>query len=189
MSIFFALQFGDHCLNANTAQADAGTDGIDGHVFGSDGQFGFGTRITGNPHDFDDAVINFRNFLSKQGGQKFRAGARQENLRAFGFAADVKNISAHAVAVLNFSLGIISSRRSTASVLPMSSTTLPNSDSFNGSVNDGAHFFFVFFVLTVAFGVTHFLNDHLFGGLGGDAAEINRRQSVNNEVADDGVFL
>ena len=39
-------------------------------------------------------------------------------------------------------------------------------------------------ILALALGVAHFLHDHLLGGLGGDAREIDRRQGLGDDVAD-----
>ena len=186
---FFALQFGNHRLNADAAQADTGADRIDGDVFRPYRQFGFGAGIAGNAHDLDDAVINFRHFLSEQGGQKFGTGAGKENLRAFGFAADVEYVSADTVAVFEFfprndfvaaqhGFGFADVEYDVAEL-----------DPFDGTVNDGAHFFLVFFILAVAFGVAHFLHDHLFGGLGGNPAEVDRRQGIDDEIAGNGAFF
>ena len=67
---FFTLQFGNHGLNANTAQTHTGADGINRHIVRSNGNFSLRTRITGNTDDFNNAVINFRNLWRKQFGQK-----------------------------------------------------------------------------------------------------------------------
>ena len=51
-------------------------------------------------------------------------------------------------------------------------------------MHDFADAVLVFLVLALAFGVAHFLHDHLLGGLGSDAAEIDRRQRFGDNVAD-----
>ena len=45
------------------------------------------------------------------------------------------------------------------------------------------------FILALALGIANFLKDHLFGGLRGDAAELDRRQRINDIVARDGAIL
>ena len=45
------------------------------------------------------------------------------------------------------------------------------------------------FSLPLALGVADLLEDDLLGGLGGDAAELDRRQRVDDEVADRRVLL
>ena len=52
------------------------------------------------------------------------------------------------------------------------------------AVDDLADAVLVFLVLALAFGVAHLLHDHLFGGLRGDAREIDRRQGLGDDVAD-----
>ena len=44
-------------------------------------------------------------------------------------------------------------------------------------------------ILALALGVADLLEDDLLGGLGGDAAELDRRQRIDDEVADRGVRL
>ena len=44
-------------------------------------------------------------------------------------------------------------------------------------------------ILALALGVADLLEDHLLGGLGGDPAELDRRQRVDDEVADRGALL
>jgi hypothetical protein len=44
-------------------------------------------------------------------------------------------------------------------------------------------------ILALALGVADLLEDDLLGGLGGDAAELDRRQRIDDEVADHGAWL
>ena len=46
-----------------------------------------------------------------------------------------------------------------------------------------------FLVLALALGVADLLEDHLLGGLRGDAAELDRRQRIDDEVAELGALL
>lgn len=50
-------------------------------------------------------------------------------------------------------------------------------------MDDLADAVLVFFILALTLGVAHLLDDHLLRGLGGDAAEIHRRQLVFDQVA------
>ena len=59
---------------------------------------GAAARIARHGADFDDAVIDFRHFLREQAHHELRMAARQEDLRAAGFAAHVIDIGADAVA-------------------------------------------------------------------------------------------
>ena len=45
------------------------------------------------------------------------------------------------------------------------------------------------FILALALGIADLLEDHLLGGLRGDASELDRRQRVNDEVAHNGALL
>src|SRR3546814_13739186 len=44
-------------------------------------------------------------------------------------------------------------------------------------------------ILPLALGVADLLEDNLLGGLRGDAAELDRRQRIDDEIADDRAFL
>src|SRR5262249_54533584 len=94
-----ALQFVDHGLHTRTPHADAGADGIDRGIARDYGDLGARTGIAGNGLDFDDAVIDFRDFLREQFGGELRMGARQEDLRAARLTTHVVDISPNAVAV------------------------------------------------------------------------------------------
>ncbi len=85
MSIFSPLQFGDNRLHARTTHTDAGADRIDAGIAADHGDLGARARIAGDRLDLDDAVIDFRHFLSEQLRHELRMGARQENLRAARF--------------------------------------------------------------------------------------------------------
>ena len=60
-------------------------------------------------------------------------------------------------------------------------------DALDQAVDDLADAVLVLVVLALALGVAHLLHDHLLGGLRRDAAEIDRRQRVGDEVADLGL--
>ena len=62
-------------------------------------------------------------------------------------------------------------------------------DALDGAVDDLADTVLVFVELAVTFGFAHLLHDDLLGRLGGDAAEIHRRQRVGDEVTDLGVGI
>jgi len=56
-------------------------------------------------------------------------------------------------------------------------------DALDHAVHDLADTVLEFVVLAFALGVAHLLEDHLLGGLRGDAAEIDRRQRLGDQVA------
>ena len=63
-----------------------------------DADLGAAARVAGGGLDLDDAVVNLRNFLREQLLHELGVRARQEDLRAAGFAADAKDQRANAVA-------------------------------------------------------------------------------------------
>ena len=62
-------------------------------------------------------------------------------------------------------------------------------DALDDAGDDLAGAVLEFLVLALALGVADLLEDDLLGGLGGDAAELDRRQRIDDEVADRGVLL
>jgi hypothetical protein len=56
-------------------------------------------------------------------------------------------------------------------------------DALDDAGDDLADAILEFLELPLALGVAHLLEDDLLGGLGGDAAELDRRQRIDNEVA------
>jgi hypothetical protein len=60
-------------------------------------------------------------------------------------------------------------------------------DALDDAVDDLADAVLEFAVLPVALGLAHLLHDYLLGGLGGDTAEVHRRQRFGDDVADLGL--
>ncbi len=62
-------------------------------------------------------------------------------------------------------------------------------DALDEAVDDLADAVLELVVLALALGVAHLLHDHLLGRLRGDAAEIDRRQRIGQEIADLGLGI
>src|SRR3546814_1423088 len=62
-------------------------------------------------------------------------------------------------------------------------------DALDDAGDDLAGAILELFILALALRITHLLEDDLLGGLGGDAAELDRRQRIDDEVADLGARL
>ena len=146
-------------------------------------------RVARDRLDLDDAVINFRHFLREQLGHELRMGARQENLRAALFLAHVVDIGADAVAGAEG----LARDQLVAAQHGFGAAQIDHDvavfDALDQAVDDLAGAVLEFVELALAFGVAHLLHDHLLGGLRGDAAEIDRRQRIDELVADLGVGL
>ena len=179
-----ALQLVDHRLDAAAAHADAGADRIDRGVARDDGDLGAAAGIAGDRLDLDDAVVDLRHFLREQLGHELRMGARQEDLRAALLAADVVDVGADAVAVAEG----LARDQLVAADDALAAAEVDDDvavlDALDHAVDDLADAVLELLVLAVALGLAHLLHDHLLGRLGGDAAEIHRRQRLGDEVAD-----
>src|SRR6195952_5140571 len=168
MSIFLpALQFIDHGLHARAAHADAGADRIDRGIPGNHADFRARAGIAGHRLDLDDAVIDFRHFLREQLRHELRMGAGQENLRSAGFAADVENIGADAVAVAEHFARqhLVTAHDGFAAAEIDDHAAI--FDAFDDAVDDVADAVLEFLILPVPPRPAHLPPDHPLGGVSG----------------------
>ena len=179
-----ALQLVDHRLDAAAAHADAGADRVDRGIARDDGDLGAAAGIAGDRLHLDDAVVDLRHFLGEQLGHELRMGARQEDLRAALLAAHVVDVGADAVAIAEG----LARDQLVAADDALAAAEIDDDvavfDALDLAVDDLADAVLELLVLAVALGVAHLLDDHLLGRLGGDAAEIDRRQRLGDEVAE-----
>ncbi len=113
--------------------------------------------------------------------------ARQEDLRAALFAANVVDEGADAVAVAH----VFARDHLVAADDAFATAEIDDDvavfDALDGAVDDLADAILEFVELAVTLGFANLLHDDLLGRLGGDTAEIHRRQRVGDEVAELGV--
>ena len=132
----------------------------------------------------DDAVVDFRHFHGEELGHELRMRARQEDLRAALLAAHVVDIGADAVAVAEG----LARDQLVAADDGLAAAEIDDDvavfDALDRAVDDLADAVLELLVLAVALGLAHLLHDDLLGRLGGDAAEIHRRQRLGDVVAD-----
>ncbi len=110
--------------------------------------------------------------------------ARQEDLRAAGLAPDGQDERADAVADADHlarDLLIAADDALGAAEIDDDVTEL---DALDDAGDDLVGAVLELFILPLALGIADLLEDHLLGGLGGDSAEFDRRQRVDDEVAD-----
>src|SRR6185295_12108036 len=184
-----ALQLLDHRLNAAALHADAGADRVDRAVVADHADLGAAARVAGRSLDLDDAVVNLGHFLGEQLLHEVGMGARQEDLRAAGLAphrhdqradavADADHFARDLLVAADDAFGAAEVDDDVAELDPLDHA----GDDLGGAILE-------FLVLALALGVADLLEDHLLGGLGGDSAELDRRQRVDDEVADRGAIL
>ena len=154
-----------------------------------DADLGAAARVAGGGLDLDDAVVNLRHFLSEQLLHEFGVGARQEDLRAAGFAADAQDQRADAVADADHLARDLLVAADDALGAAEVDDDVAELDALDDAGDDFAGAVLELFILALALGVADLLEDDLLGGLGGDAAELDRRQRIDDEVADAGALL
>ena len=116
-------------------------------------------------------------------------GAGEEDLRSAGFAADIEDVGADAVAVAEHLARqhfVAADDGFTAAEIDDHAAIF---DALDDAVDDIADAVLEFLVLPIALGLAHLLHDHLLGGLRGDAAIFQRRQGVGDGVADLGARI
>ncbi len=185
----FALQFLHDSLHAAALHADAGANRVNGGIAADHTDLGAATRVTGGGLDLDDVVVDFGHFLREQLLHEVGVRAAEEDLRTAvvalhlcdkrtdaltgtgGFARDLLIAADHAFG--------------TAKV----DDHVAEFDRLDDAGDDFALTILEFFELTLALGIADLLEDHLLGGLRIDAAQIDRGQRIDDEVADLGSGL
>jgi hypothetical protein len=88
----FTGQFIGHRRDSRSTHADAGTDRIDPLIIGLDGNLGAHAGVTGSSLDFQQAIIDFRDFQREELNDELRSGTRQDQLRTAGGSVDAQQI-------------------------------------------------------------------------------------------------
>ena len=150
---------------------------------------GAAARIAGGGLDLDDAVVNLRHFLREQLLHEIRVGAAEEDLRPPILADDAQDDRADPVAdpeQLARNLRVAADDALGAAEIDDDMAEL---DPLDDAGDDLAAALLELLILPLALGVADLLEDDLLGGLGGDPAELDRRQRIDDEVAELRVLL
>jgi hypothetical protein len=147
------------------------------------GHLGARAGVARHRLDLDDAVVDFRHLGREQLGQEARMGAGQEDLGPARLLAHVVDVGAHAVAVLEGLArdGLVAAQQRLGPAEVHHEVAVLGA--LDGAVDDLAHAVLVFLELLAALHLAHALDDHLLGGLRADAAEVDRRQRVDDVLA------
>ena len=179
-----AAQLLHHRLDAAAAHADAGADRVDAAVLGDHRDLGAAARVAGAGLDLDDAVVDLRHFLLEQLLHEARMGAREEDLRPAHLVADIVEKGADAILgaeqLARDQIVAADDRLGPAEV----DQHVAVLDALDLADHDLADPILELVVLALALGLADALDDHLLGALRGDPAEIDRRQRVQDMVAD-----
>src|SRR6185437_13828380 len=168
---------------------DAGADRIDAAVVRDDRDLRAAAGIARHRLDLDDAIINFRHFLSEELRHELRVGTREEDLRPAHFLAHIVDIGAHALALAE----ALARQQFVAAQDGLGAAEVDDDvaefDTLDEAIDDLADPILELVVLALALGIAHALHDHLLRGLRRDAAEIDRRQRIGEEIADFGLRI
>ncbi len=111
-------------------------------------------------------------------------GSRQENLRPAGLLAHIQDVGPHSVPgveVLPRDGFLPPQHRFGAAEI---NNNIAELDTFDQTIDDLADAIPEFVVLALALGFPDLVDNHLLRGLRGDAAKINGRQGIHQELAD-----
>ena len=151
--------------------------------------FGAAAGVTRSGLDFDDAVVNFGNFLRKQLLHEIRMRTAQQDLRATIFALHLHDQRPNAVATTdNFARNLLVTADNAFSTAKVDNNMAELNRLYDAS-DDFAGAVLKLFKLALALCIAHLLEDNLLCGLRIDTAEINSWQRVNNKVANNGALL
>ena len=179
-----ALELVDDGLDAAPAHADAGADRVDARVVGDDGDLRPAAGIAGAGLDLDHAVVDLRHLHLEELLHELGRGAREEDLRPLRLAAHVLDVDADAVArpvALAADLLVAAQHRLARADVDDNVAVLL---ALHEAVDDRAGAILELLVLALALGLAHLLEDHLLGGLRGDAAHVDGRHLVDDRVAE-----
>jgi len=140
--------------------------------------------IAGGRLDLEQAVFHLRHFQFEQLDDELRRGARQDQLRAARGAVDLQQVGAHAVAdpqVLLRDHLVARQHRLDAAGLDDGVAAL---DAFHRAGDEMLLALEEVVQHLFALGVTDLLQDDLLGGLGADAAEIDRLKLLLDELVE-----
>ena len=128
-------------------------------------------RLADGAADHHGAVVDLRHFLLEQLDEQRRIGAREDDLRTLRAAVDALDHGADAVprrVAFRARLLLARQHRLDAADLDDDVAVL---EALDGAVDDLADALVVLGEDVLALGLAHLLEDHLLGGLRGDAAE------------------
>src|SRR5450830_1625539 len=168
-----ATEFTGDSLHARTAHADAGADRVDALVRGVDGDFCTHARIAGSRFDLQQALLDFRHFQLEQLHNEVRRGARQDHLGTTHIAVDAQNKSTDAVADAQVFLRDHLITGQAGFDLAGFDDGVTALHALDGAGDERIAALEEVHQDLLALGVTHALQDDLFGVLGEAAAEFD----------------
>ncbi|HEU4938214.1 MAG TPA: hypothetical protein VFT39_17265 [Vicinamibacterales bacterium] len=168
----FTTKLADDRLHARAFHPDAGTHRIDVALSRIDRHLRAIARFPDRAPDHHRAIVDLGHFLFEQLDEEGGIGSRQHDLRSLRAPIDAANHGSHSVAD-----GVVfCPRLFLARQLRLDAPEFDNDVAVLEPLHHPADHFAdalaVFGVDVFPFGFAHFLENHLLGGLRGDAAEI-----------------
>src|SRR5690606_14987277 len=179
-----ALEFLHHRLHAAALHADAGADRVDAGIAADDADLGAAAGIARGGLDLDDAVVDLRHFLREQLAHEIGVRAGEEELRPAVVALHLQHqradTLAHAGGLARELLVAADDALGAAEV----DDHVAEFDRLDDAGDDLARAVLEFLELPFALRIADLREAHLLGALRVDTAEIDRRQRIDDEIAD-----
>ena len=167
----FPVQLPDNGLHPHSLHADASAHAIHVPVLGKDGDLGPLARFARRGADHHRSVVDLRNLHLEQAGDQERYGPRDNDLGSLGGLLHLENAHADALPDLEaFELGLFPPGQPPFRFAEVHDQVRPL-QALDDAVHHLADPAAVFVVNGLPFRLPDLLEDHLLGGLSGDAAE------------------
>ena len=142
-----------------------------------------GSRAHGD--DADDAFVDLGDLGLEELVDEARIGAREDDLRAAGLAVDVLHVGDDAIAgTVGLARRLLAERQDALGATEVDDDVVALLEAPDDAADELALAVLVLVEDDVALGVAHALEEHLLGGLGGDAAELAARLLELEQIAE-----
>ena len=187
----FAAEFVDDVFDTAAADADTSADGIDFGVDAGDGNFGAVAGLPSDGADFDGAVLDFGDFLFEEAADEIGVAAGEDDADPMAGASDFHDDGADASADLEGFAGDHFAAGEEGFGLVDHDDGGALVEALDGAGDDFALPAEEFLEGLIGLGLADFLDDEIFGGLGGNASELFgvdlERASSGEDVAGEAV--
>ena len=172
-------------LHARALHADARADRIDVGVAAGDGDLRACAGLAGAGDDLDDALVDLGHLGLEELLDEARIAARQDDLRAAGLAVDVLHVGDDAVAgAVGLARRLLAERQDALGAAEVDDEVVALLEAAHDALDELALAVLELVEDEVALLVADALDEHLLGGLRGDAAERLARLLDAQDVAE-----
>src|SRR5918992_1047520 len=168
-----AAQLGDDHAHAGPTRADARADGVDALHVRFDCDLGAVAGLTGNAPDLDETVGDLRHLELEERLDELGIAAREDDLRPLRARPHLRDDRLDAASLLvALAVNLFGSRQERFNLAQVNEDVVAVAGLLDDARDDLRDAVDVLLVHHLALGLADPLQDHLLGGLGGDASEV-----------------